>query len=220
VTKRKPQGVSGAVGFGHEGGSFRPIEFPAGKAEREELIANLFAKAFDQWVAGESTPSLKPFSNLGQNQENDLDFTVTTSDGEKLMELVEFAPLDQHGPKFEDAPAEMSPRTKANLCSDVVQKKSDHQGGADRFLVIYATEHGFWLDAFTIEWMRRQLSANPPRFDRVYYISVHDLESASVSEIFPGTPHHWFGELSDEKLDVIKVRLPHPKDVTSGIVKL
>lgn len=36
---------------------------------------------------------LKPFGAPVQNDENDLDFTVSTILGTKLMELAEFAPL-------------------------------------------------------------------------------------------------------------------------------
>lgn len=68
------------------------------------------------------------------------------------------------------------------MATALVEKKSGHQGGANRFLVLYETEQGFWLDPFTIEWMRRVLAAKPPAFERVYYVSIHDLTEASVSE--------------------------------------
>lgn len=218
----KPQGESGSVAVNGTGMKFQPIKFPGDKAEREALVARLFVKAFDGWVASESEPSFKPFDEPEQNAENDLDFTIGTSRGEKLMELVEFAPLGTHGPQFTNAPLSVGPKEKAQLACEAVQKKSDHQGGDNRFLLIYATEHGFWLDPVTIERMRRILKADPPKFDRVYYISMHDLESASVSEIFPGVPHHHFGSLTDEQMDATRVRLPHPKEITAsgGIIKI
>jgi hypothetical protein len=209
----KPQGVSGAFAIGPEGASFAAIKFPTLKAEREALIASLFVNAFEGWVANESAPSLKPFNALQQNPENDLDFTVETSLGSKSMELVEFAPLAIHGPRFVDAPRSVHPKDKAALAFDAICRKSEHQGGDNRFLVTYATEHAFWLDAITIERLRRLLNRKAPKFDRVYYISVHDLGSASVSEIFPGQAHHTFGDFSDEQMDRIGVYLPHPAEM-------
>lgn len=214
--RAKPQGVSGAISVGASGAVFNPVRLPPGKAEREDLIARLFVEAFDRWVATESTPSLKPFTDLKQNQENDLDFTVTTSLGAMLMELVEFAPLETYGPRFENAPSSVHPARKAALAFEAITRKSDHQGGSNRILVAYCTEHAFWLDPITIERARRLLAATPPRFDRVYYVSVHNLTSASVSEIFPGAPHHQLGELSDHRLDGIGVHLPHPKHMVES----
>jgi hypothetical protein len=213
----KPQGVGGAVVIGSEGAAFVAIKFPALKAEREALIASLFVNAFDQWVANESEPSLKPFGAPQQNPENDLDFTVETSLGTKSMELVEFAPLAVHGPRFADAPRSVHPKDKAALAFEAVCRKSEHQGGDHRFLVTYATEHAFWLDPITIERLRRLLNRKAPKFDRVYYISVHDLGSASVWEIFPGRAHHTFGGWSDEQMDRIRVHLPHPVEMAKGV---
>lgn len=213
----KPQGVSGTIAIGPEGASFVAISFPGLKAEREALIANLFVNAFDNWVANESEPSLKPFGAPQQNQENDLDFTVETSLGSKLMELVEFAPLATHGPRFADVPHSVHPKDKAAQAFDAICRKSEHQGGENRFLVVYATEHAFWLDPITIERLRRLLHRKAPKFDRVYFVSVHDLGSASVSEIFPGQAHHTFGDWSDGQMDRMGVHLPHPVETVKSV---
>jgi hypothetical protein len=197
--------------------SWEVISFPGPKDERERLIARLFVEGFDNWVAMESEPSFAPFSQPEQNQENDLDFTVTTSQGVKLMELAEFAPLSKHGPNFANAPKVLDPTEKAFLAHGLVQEKSAHQGGADRFLVLYATEYGFWLDPITIERMRRLLAKEPPNFDRVYFISVHNLNSGSVSEIYPGKPHYAFGDSSDEQLDKMDVMIPHPTEMSIDV---
>lgn len=205
----KPKGKSGPISFGPRGVEWHVIDFPDVKAEREKFVAKLFVDAFGNWVATESDPSLKPFSDLIQSPENDLDFSVTASRGPMSMELAEFAPLQEHGPKFDDSPGSIDPIEKATLALSLVRKKSDHQGGNLRFLVVYATEHGFWLDPITIERMRRELAGNPPKFERVYWISIHGQNSASVSEIYPGTPHHTFGKMD---LDSIRVITPHPRE--------
>jgi len=207
--REKPQGKIGPIRTGPDGVDWMVILFPKEKAEREVLVAGLFVKAFDRWVAGQSEPSLAPFGEPVQNDENDLDFTLETTLGAMRMELAEFAPLTEHGPRFADAPTSLQPREKAALALELVVMKSDHQGGESRFLVIYNTEHGFWLDPMTIERMRRALQDAPPRFERVYYVSIHDLGNGSASEIYPGTPHHIFGEAD---LDAMNVTIPHPAD--------
>ena len=208
--REKPQGKSGPIRTGPNGVDWMVIPFPKEKAEREVLVAGLFVKAFDQWVAGQSEPSLAPFGKPAQNEENDLDFTVDTALGAMRMELAEFAPLKEHGPRFADAPPSLQPPEKAALALELVGMKSDHQGGEGRFLVIYNTEHGFWLDPLTIEGMRRALKETPPRFKRIYYVSIHDLGNGSVSEICPGAPHHMFGEAD---LDAMRVlAMPHPTE--------
>jgi hypothetical protein len=125
------------------------------------------------------------------------------------MELAEFAPLKEYGPRFADAPPSLQPPEKAAHALELVGMKSDHQGGNGRFLVIYNTEHAFWLHLLTIERMRRVLKDSPPRFDRVYYVSIHDLENGSASEIYPGTPHHRFGEAN---LAALGFALRHPTE--------
>ncbi|MXP14028.1 hypothetical protein GRI44_04610 [Altererythrobacter confluentis] len=209
-SRSKPQGKSGPFGGGPNGPTWFVIPFPEDKAERERLIANLFAKAFDRWVATETDPTLAPFGQPKQNEENDLDFTIDTSAGPMQMELAEFAPLSVFGPRFTDAPTSLQPHEKAEHAIELIGMKSAHQGAVGRFLVIYSTEHGFWLDPITIERMRRAFQESPPRFDRVYWISIHSLTEASVSEIYPGKPHHFFG---DADLDAGRIFIPHPADL-------
>ena len=214
--REKPQGASGQISVGAAGVEWQRIEFPAQKAERERLIADLFVKAFDHFVLAQSEPLLAPFGAPKQNAENDLDFTVTTADGEKLMELAEFAPLQEHGPKFENAPNAIDPREKAPLALRLIELKSAHQGGAGRFLVLYSTEHAFKLtDPLTVEFLRRSLSASPPKFDRVYFLSVHNLGEGSVTELYPGKPHPYFGRLPNEKLKHIRMQAPHPREMAA-----
>jgi len=212
----KPKGESGAMKIGPEGAYWDVIPFPHNKAEREQLIASLFVGSFDQYVAMESEPSLAPFTELTQNGENDLDFTVQTALGQMLMELAEFAPLAAHGPTFVHAPKSLHPSEKAARSFELIAKKSEHQGGNNRFLVLYVTEHGFWLDPISIEILRRRLINQAPQFERVYYVGVHDLQTASVSEIFPGAPHHMFGEHADDVLEHMNVIIPHPTEMTIG----
>lgn len=212
----KPQGKDGPVKIGDGVAEWDVTKLPGNKAEREQLVAELFVKGFESWVASESEPTLKPFGAPKQNDENDLDFSISTGLGDMLMEFAEFAPLAEHGPKFEFAPESLPPKEKGELATALVTKKSEHQGGESRFLVLYVTEQGFWLDPFAIEWMRRLLTAKAPKFDRVYYVSIHSETEASVSEIYPGEPNRHCVGKTDEQLAAMNVRTPHPREVIRG----
>jgi hypothetical protein len=207
---KKPQGRSGPLRLSSDGGGWDVTRFPDGKAERERMIAEMFVEAANRSLAGASDPSLAPFGDLVQNPEDDLDFAVSTALGTRPMELAEFAPLREHGPRFGDAPLELHPAAKCDLALALVAEKSAHQGGAGRLLLLYHTEYGFWLDDLTIELMRRGLAASPPGFDRVFYLSPFDAATGSAAEIFPGRPHFIAGRMPDEALRNARVTLPHP----------
>lgn len=211
--RKKPQGRSGPIRMSGAASKWAVIDFPDEKAARELMIAEMFVRAANQFIMLESPeqPPYPPFSNLIQNEENDLDFTITTSYGLKRMDLVEFAPLDKHGPHFKDAPRQLDQATKADLLLELVRRKSVRQGGPDRLLLIYVTEQGFWVDPIAIEIMRRDLDRKSPRFERIYYVSPRDLTVGSVSEIFPGKPHHICGNWSERELRR-PADFPHPND--------
>ncbi|AZV21996.1 MAG: hypothetical protein E5Y74_24320 [Mesorhizobium sp.] len=214
--RTKPQGASGPIKTGQDGAEWAVIPFPEDKAEREEMIARLFVKGFEIYVQMQSEPSWAPFGKPKQNLENDIDFTVMTSQGEKLMELAEFAPLKSHGGTFANAPKKIDPKEKTELALSLIQEKSAHQGGKDRFLVIYATEQGFRIDPMTVERLRRILAIYPPNFERIYSASPIDLEYAAVSEIYPGKPHHFWGSEPIDVLDQWNTYQPHPTEFTVG----
>jgi hypothetical protein len=197
---KKPQGQSGPIGFGAEGPQWHVVEFPGDKAEREEMVANIFVKAANNFIVNESQQGGKYplFSGLKPNAEDDLDFTVQTGHGKRLMELVEFAPMQKFGPTFTQAPDSIPSLTKSEYLLECISKKSSHQGGPERFLLVYATDQSFKLDVHTIEITRRALNSNTPNFERVYYVSIHDAVTGGTAyEIFPGAPR-WGTECSSD----------------------
>ncbi len=214
--RRKPQGRTGPLIFGPNAVTWQVVNFPSQKDEREKLVARLFVEASEKSIRGESEPTLKPFYNLKQNSENDLDFSVQTAAGQKLMELAEFAPLRSFGPTFSSAPTQLSTGEKVNSALELICAKSAHQGGKNRFLLLYATEHGFELDEVTIELLRRALGNEPPRFDKVYFTQLFNLDLATATEVFPSVPHEWFGDLTDEALTSLPVVNTHPAEQIVG----
>ncbi|CDX39182.1 hypothetical protein MPLA_290063 [Mesorhizobium sp. ORS 3359] len=177
------------------------------------MIARAFMRGFDHHVIAQSAPSFAPFEDLIQNDENDIDFTVKTSQGQKRMELSEVAPLKEHGGTFAKAPRSISTKEKAEAVVELVGKKSLRQGDVNRFLVLYATEQGFKVDVPTVERLRRHFQKTPPKFERVFFAGIHaNLTTSFVSELFPGTPHHWLAEMTDAQLDGKSAAI-HPFDM-------
>jgi len=212
--RKKPQGRKGPIRISDVGLEWAIIDFPGEKAARELMIAEMFVRAANRLIMYPSAeqPSYVPFSELIQNAENDVDFTINTGRGVKRLEVTEFAPLYQHGPRFEDAPRQLDQGTKSDLLLELLRKKSARQGGANRLLLVYVTEQGFWIDPITIEIVRRALSHESPQFERVYFVSPHSITAGMVWEIFPGTPHPFFATLNDHDLRRRQARFPHPED--------
>ncbi|RVC78488.1 hypothetical protein EN745_18750 [Mesorhizobium sp. M4A.F.Ca.ET.022.05.2.1] len=212
--REKPHGKSGSVSLGPDGVAFNEVPWPKTERARERMIAEAFVRGCNppSVIIRASAPSFSPFGIPLQNEVDHLDFTVMTSQGKKLMELGEVAPLKQHGGKFANAPRSLSTKEKTEAVVKLLGKKSIRQGGPDRFLVLYATEHGFKLDPVTIERLRRLFQKIHPNFERVYFATVHGDGSAGVFEIFPGVAHDWFAGMTDGQLDEKSAAI-HPLDM-------
>jgi len=196
--RKKPVGRCGPMKMSPAGPVREFLPFPADKAERERMIANLF-------VLNRAIPKrddqFGPFANPRQNGENDLDFTIDTNDGAKLLELAEFAPLAALKTSYEKAPRQLSVRNGARLFFELIMKKSEHQGGANRLLLIYKTHDAFFVSPPVQELVLRWLRKSNPRFDGIYYLSPHDSISATVFVIYPRNQPSMFVRMSDEELE-------------------
>lgn len=194
----KPAGKTGPLTLGADGVYRKLVRFPEDKAERELMVARLFVNAANQSSIPMSP--LRPISGLVQNSEDDLDFTIQTAIGPKLMELTEFAPLKRLKADYANAPRHFHPAQLAGYYLDLVEKKSLRQGGEDRILVTYRTHDRFMIAGPSLELARRGLKRRPPRFERVFLLHPHDQTGATLFEVYPKTPRSFFEEMSDEKL--------------------
>jgi len=192
---RKPVGRTGPIEIGAEGISRRLVNFPAEKREREQMIAELFVGNAHRFP-----DHLAPFSGLVPNDEDDLDFRVHSQEGEKYLELAEFAPLQELDVRYETAPRHFSIGQLATLLSGLVGRKSAHQGRPDCLLLTYKTHDAFLVPPPGIELARRMLNETPPNFSKVYFLSPHDRTGATIFEVFPGVPHSLFEDMSDAQL--------------------
>lgn len=213
---RKPQGQSGAIRITADGPEWKPTQFQSEKAARECQIGDMFVRATGRFIMRESDPKYRPFVNLRKNEERDLDFKVDTAQGQKELELAEFAPLIKHGPKFENAPRTILSGEKARIAIEEIRRKSQHQGGKGRMLLLYSTEHAFKLDPGAVELMRRAFMADPLRFERIYFVSPHNETDGMAWEIYPGAEAPMFAGISDQQLGYGYQAFPHPADVVSA----
>ena len=205
---KKPTGLTGPISIGPGGMVHHPVQFPTKKAEIENMIARLFVAC-----AGRMPIGLAPFSDPIRNAEDDLDFTVTTNDGSRLLELAEFAPLQDLRVGYSDAPRQMSMQQTAQLALQLIVRKSEHQGGNGRLLLLYKTHAQFFIPPPVQELVRRKLDQEPPAFEAVYFLSPHDNEQASVWEIWPGAPHSFHLKDGDEALANMRLTRIYPDEL-------
>jgi hypothetical protein len=203
----KPSGQKGPISLGAEGINWHPIEFPPDKAEREMMIAQVFVRDIERFHS-----SVCPVSVLRQNEEADLDFIISTAHGRRELELAEVAPLNEFQGKRMGAPRQTENNPYANvpkqltvgklseIVCNLIDQKSEHQGGQNRLLLLYVTHAPLFIPTPTQELVRRTLERNAPRFERIYFISPHDQTSGTIFKLFPAPPHEWFANLSDQQL--------------------
>jgi hypothetical protein len=214
IGRVKPKGKTGPIKLSDAGWKWEIIDFPDGERPREQMIGEIFVHVANNRIDLESPePRYAPFKDLVQNPENHLDFTIWTGQGKKLMDVTEFAPLNEHGPKHSDAPHQLQPSAKNELLHALVERKSNHQGAAGRFLVVYTTEERFSTDSVTRELVRRALKSQPPKFDRVYSLTPLGQKSGVVEEIFPGRPNPILEKITTEQLRQAQANIVHPSDI-------
>ncbi len=170
--------------------SFRPgrgwemgeetLRLPERKDDIEQFIAECFVNAMNKTAGPDEA-----ISNLVQNHESNLDFTVDIGGKEALLELTEFAPLNEFGGDYGKVPNSYQPGQRAQLYLDLLRKKSQKQGGAKRILLTYATHDNFTLCMWAAEIVKRQLQTETLRFDAVYDLIVHPDGEGSIETVYP-----------------------------------
>jgi len=192
---KKPTGRTGPIHFSAGPPRREIIEWPNSKKAIESTIATMFVDH-----AGRMPIGLAPFSDLRPNDENDLDFTIATNDGDRLLELAEFAPLAELKAKYESAPKHIPRGQFFELVHDLIMMKSVHQGGAGRLLLLYNTHARLFIDPIAMEAVRRKLNVRKPNFDAIYSLSPKPQGHALVWELWPGQPHPFYERRSDAEL--------------------
>jgi hypothetical protein len=160
--RQKPQGWKAVVDLGSTD-PFRKIELPAGKAEREHVIAKWFLAALST-----SKSTDLQILDLTQLAENDHDFEIRTERGLRFLELTEFAPLS--GP-YAEVSDMLNVGTTADQLLALINEKAAHysQSGVPIILLIYPTHYAFEPLEYVFDLSEDRLRARPPMFEQVFF---------------------------------------------------
>lgn len=185
--RRKPTGQTGPISIGANGVSRHFIQFPESKADIELIIAKVFCAG----KAGvrQQIERYGEFTDLQAQPENSLDFRVETSLGHRWLELAEFAPLNEFGGQYGNVSTTWCVDQMVRLFMDLVRKKSEKNYGAGVILVIYKTHETLFIPPPVLRSLRVQLERLQLTLESIYFLSPHDLEQASVWEVWPGDPN-------------------------------
>jgi len=197
--RHKPVGTTGPIEGRPEGVVRHQVVFPNAKDEIELFIAQGFCHpgrvSYVPHIQRYSS-----FSDLQQQQENSIDFQVTTGLGKRWLELCEFAPLEHLGSRYELVPEEWNARRMLDLLLMLVEKKARKSDGLNVILLIYKTHQTLFVPPPILRAARQQLRDRPPPFESIYYVSPHSNTDMSVWEVWPGDPNDDGWAISQGKL--------------------
>jgi hypothetical protein len=182
----KPTGVIGPISVSAEGLQFLRVEFPRTKDEIEEYIVNSFLK-------NSAALPLK-INGQVQNQQNDFDFTIDTSEGKKYLELMEIAPLENLRGSYDRAPSSYKPyEFAAYIFQKMMGKSAKYQGAASSkiCLLIYITDWSFTLSETVIALLQYWAVQTEHSFENVFCYSPIDQHNGVTKLIFPTPKEYW-----------------------------
>jgi hypothetical protein len=187
----KPSGINGffRVGMNAQGqvmGGFEQISFPREKFEVERKIVANFIASMNMHLSKSSDEFI--FWDPAQNDENDFDFTVSTSRGPAYLEQMEVAPLS--GP-YDTAPASYKPFEFANVVLEGIKRKSERYPKTmdrDLFLLLYVTHWAFDLSNITAACLQYWTARTPHVFRAIFSYKPLDAHEGAPGWIFPFPP--------------------------------
>jgi len=184
----KPTGNIGVVALSAEGASFQRIEFPRTKDEIEEFIVKAFV--------GNSAGMPLQIVDFSQNDENDFDFTIRTTEGTKYLELMEVAPLENLRGSYAQAPDRYKPYDFAlYVAGKIIGKSERYEGsaGSQICLLIYITDWAFTLSETVIALLQHWAATTSQSFQYVFCYSPFDRVTGDAKLIYPTPAEFWNG---------------------------
>lgn len=190
-SSRKPTGDTGPVrmSMGPQGGTaeFQRLAFPTQKEDIEALIARGFLRAAEP---------LLPFRVLShsQNKQDDFDFDVATSSGQKHLELAEVAFLNSQPASYGAAPPSYKPYDFAQDVLQLILRKSAHYGGRPPLglhLLLYVTHWTFIPSESTISLLRFWTVKNTHGFEGIHWYGPITPEEGIPFCIYPTPLEQW-----------------------------
>lgn len=223
--RRKPRGTLNFVRltFGKpEESGLIDANFPDTKDQIENEILKRFLKD------SENHPeiNIKFISQPKQNIENDLDFSIQTSDGECYFELMEFAPLENERGGYDSISPIRNPYYDANWTFEKLKAKSNKYGEiANRtILLIYITDENFKLGSIALNILKYWTTTKPHGFKRIY-IYMPLLNGGIINVVFPSKIDTTFDpeEYKNKKVTQISnslIKINHSNGANSVTIQL
>lgn len=185
---KKPQGFNAVTKIiGVEGGpailEHQTISLPGHKSAAEQTIIKIFAASLPKMPSGTAPIELLDYR---QKDENDLDFQITTPEGNFDMELTEFAPLKALKARYENAPNSYRLGDLADLLFDCVTAKNKYgKSGMKKILLVYVTHFAFLPCPDVLELVRSKLSAVGHEFKKIMFFAPVEPEFGIVEPLYP-----------------------------------
>jgi hypothetical protein len=185
--KTKPTGKTGHVRASRALGTpeFVTVPFPTTKDDVERYVAAPF-------VLVAAHHGFFPFEVLGppeKNHENDLDFTLQTSDGPKYLELREIHPreLGLDAVDRSRASSYEIEGTAYRVLEGIRKKSRRYQGATTRGIILltYITHWQVTLVEEVFHLLSYWMLEEPPIFEQVYYASFLGPGDVSISLLYP-----------------------------------
>ena len=178
----KPTGTVGCISIFADGRppQFQQVPFPTEKAAIERMVVAAAVSAkkdLGRFYQLDSDPA--------QNDENDLDFTLNTSRGEKRLELMEIAFLATGS--YDAAPLSYNHGELADAICAGIAKKTRRYGDRSSgiHLLLYSTDFRFNVCNDVIWLVSKWCSATPHAFDSVVYVRFPAPRSVDVKIVHP-----------------------------------
>jgi len=193
---RKPTGTTGPfeVTFGESKATvtWQTASFSSQKEEIEAGVAEGFLREVDRQQLFSFTVNA-----VRQNLQNDLDFTLETSEGGKYLELMEIAPLTDNGGRYDEATGSYNPYDRSSgIMSEVLKKSRRYRSTATDtpiLLVVYNTHWAFDLGDTALMLLQYFAQATEHCFERIYFYRPSSERSGTAYDVFPTPPEHWAG---------------------------
>lgn len=167
------------------------LKYPEVKEDVERFIAEKF-------LATCAAKGHLPYtvSELRQNVQDDLDFTLATATGDRYLELMELAPF--HGVKggFSQAPARYSPFGVAREIVDKLLSKSARYVAVPNKpidVLVYVTHWAFVPSEVCVALMQYWLCLSSHRFCYVFLYCPITEHDGIHYRLFPTPMEHWHG---------------------------
>lgn len=201
---KKPTGIAGVtrITVGPKGTSIErvPVGFPDSKVEIEEFIV----RSFERDVKADPSASAW-YGTIERNEENDLDFDVTSQKGVIKLELTEIVPIP-HGRISPESQVSYSPYDLAHHIFEHILKKARHYASAKplrKILLVYFTDWRFRPSEMVLDLVRYWVADIAHGFEFIYIYRLVSNDEGEVRLVYP-VERSWDGFEPDRFKRVIE----------------